>query len=287
MRSTAAARTTPRINASARRDPGHPAGAGHPRRLGRLRRPVAHLRRRRPHLRETTRLMRTTLFAKCILVLLSAIAVTACSGQKEGPAPGTPATPARLRRRAAVRGHAVRGHAGDSRRQGRADSADGLAVRRPAGIRPRVGRQAIHRRLRRDGQAPRDSRRRDLQPHALLRRPGAGAWHYLRVVEAVRDRPERAAQDGQPQAARGDGADAARSALQRPSPAAGSTWSRRWSRSRRSGRSSPPSRNPRAPASTRSWSPARTPRRSPRSTTWPGRRSLVRKASIYHESLRH
>ena len=60
-----------------------------------------------------------------------------------------------------------------------------------------------------------DSRRRDVQPHSLLRRPGAGARTDLRVLKAVRERSQHRAEDGQPQGARGDRADVARSAVSR------------------------------------------------------------------------
>ena len=50
----------------------------------------------------------------------------------------------------------------------RANPGNGVSVRRPPGKRAARDGQAIHRRLRRDGQASRNSRGRDLQPHALL-----------------------------------------------------------------------------------------------------------------------
>ena len=48
-----------------------------------------------------------------------------------------------------------------------------------------------------------DSRRGDVQPHALLHRPRAGARHHLRGAEVVRDRPQHRPEDRQPQGARG------------------------------------------------------------------------------------
>ena len=93
---------------------------------------------------------------------------------------------------------------------------NGVAVRRPSGSRAGRAGQAVHRRLRRAGEASRDPRRRHVQPHALLHRQGAGARARVRVVEAVRERPEHRTEDRQPQGARGDGAHATRSALRRP-----------------------------------------------------------------------
>ncbi len=48
------------------------------------------------------------------------------------------------------------------------------------------------------------------------------------ALEAVRERSEHGVEDRQPQGARGDHADVARSAVSRPRRAARSTWSRRW-----------------------------------------------------------
>ena len=100
----------------------------------------------------------------------------------------------------------------DRLRAGRAHPGHGLSARRPPGSGAARAGQAVHRRLRRDGQAPRDSRGRDLQPHALLHRQGAGARADLRGAQVVRDRFEHGPEDGQPQGARGDRADVARSA---------------------------------------------------------------------------
>ena len=121
-----------------------------------------------------------------------------------------------VRRRAGRGGHRLRrsttGNAGRDGCAGcgcgrNADSADRLALRRPATRRACPDRQAVHRRPRRADQAAVDSCRRDVQPHALLRRSGAGARDCLRVVEAVRGGPERGTEDRQPQGARRDGAD--------------------------------------------------------------------------------
>ena len=105
---------------------------------------------------------------------------------------------------------------GDAVRGRSAHPGNGVAVRRPSGSRAARDGQAVHRRLRRAGEASRDPRGRDVQPHALLHRQGAGARADVRVVEAVRERPERGPEDRQPQGARGDRADDARSAVPRP-----------------------------------------------------------------------
>ena len=118
-----------------------------------------------------------------------------------------------------------RTHAG---RDGRADPGNGVAVRRSSGSRASLDGRAVHRRLRRAGHASLDSRRRDVQPHPLLHRQGAGTGLTLRGAEAVRERSERGPEDRQPQGARGDRAAAARSAATRPSRAARSTWSPPW-----------------------------------------------------------
>jgi hypothetical protein len=91
-----------------------------------------------------------------------------------------------------------------------------LAVRRPSAGRARRHRQAVHRRPRRVGRTSRDSRGRDVQPHALLHRQGAGARVDVRVVEAVREGSQRGLEDRQLEGARRDRADVARSAVPRP-----------------------------------------------------------------------
>ena len=112
----------------------------------------------------------------------------------------------------AAAGDACDDGSGDPLRGRRAHPGHGLAARRPSGSRAARAGQAVHRGLRRDGQASRDSRGRDLQPHALLHRQGAGARADLRGAQVIRERSEHGPEDGQPQGARGDRADVARSA---------------------------------------------------------------------------
>ena len=110
-----------------------------------------------------------------------------------------------------------RGETGCSIGRGRhANPGHGVAVRRPSRSRAGLGGSAIHRRPGRDDHTSRDSCRRDVQPHALLHRQGAGARDHVRGFEVVRERSERGPQDRQRQGERGDRADDARSAAIRP-----------------------------------------------------------------------
>ena len=77
-----------------------------------------------------------------------------------------------------------------------------------------------------------DSCGRDVQPNALLHRQGAAARPHVRGAEIIRERPQRRLEDRQPQGARGDRADVARSAVSGALRPARSTWSRPWSPSR-------------------------------------------------------
>ena len=86
-----------------------------------------------------------------------------------------------------ARGRAgIRRPGGGLARQRCAAAGGDLADGRASGGGPPPGGEAVHGRLRRDGQASRDSRRRDLQPHALLRRQGTGTRADLRVGQVVR-----------------------------------------------------------------------------------------------------
>ena len=68
---------------------------------------------------------------------------------------------------------------------------------RPAGSREELVREAVHRRLRRDGGPPDHPRGGHLQPHVLLRGQGRAARGGLRVREGLRRRGEQEVQDGQ------------------------------------------------------------------------------------------
>ena len=119
--------------------------------------------------------------------------------------------------RPAAGGASVGDDGGDPLRGRRAHPGHGLAARRPPGSRAARDGHAVHRGLRRDGQAPRDSRGRDVQPHALFHRQGAGARVDVRGAQVIRERSEHGSQDGQSQSACGDRADVARSAGVHPS----------------------------------------------------------------------
>ena len=163
-----------------------------------------------------------------VALLALTTAATACTGRQQEAPPATTTAAEPLRGRRAHPGHR-------------------LAARRPPGSGAARGGQAVHRRLRRDGQAPRDSRGRDVQPHALLHRQGARARVDLRGAQVIRERSEHGPEDGQSQGACGDRADVARSAGSIPLEGQGGHDRGDGDGQARTGGASPPSPSRRAP----------------------------------------
>ena len=133
-----------------------------------------------------SRLHRTWLAA---IALVGLATTTANCG---GSTPSTPADTAKPP--AAPAAETSRRRAG--RRSGRT-SAAALVRNRLAGGGAIHARQAVHRRLRRDGGTPDDSLGGHLQSHVLLRGQGCAEGRGLRIREGLRGRAEQEAQDGQ------------------------------------------------------------------------------------------
>ena len=133
-----------------------------------------------------------------VVALLGVAAVTACSGQKEAAPPA-----------------AAQLAAGSS-----AADAPIPETKSPYDALPEAARLVMDKPF--TGDFDEMIKRRMIRVGVTFNRThyfidkGAGARVDVRVVEAVRERSERGPQDGQPQSARGDRADAARSAVRRP-----------------------------------------------------------------------
>ena len=179
---------------------------------------VVTTRGRRPHgppaLFLGARSMTTSFLARRAAALLFVAAAAGCSGPQQAPPQETPAAST-----APAPAETQRG----------ADSGHGLPLRRPARRGPGSAGQAVHRRPGRDAQAPRDSRRRDLQPHPLLHRPAVQerglTYEALKAFETDLNTDLKT---GNLKVHVVDPADVPRSAVTRPARAARWTWSPRW-----------------------------------------------------------
>ena len=137
---------------------------------------------------------------RVVAVLPLVALAAACGGRRPapGPSPRLPRAPRPRRRRR-------RGRCAHPGRRPRRSTPCQTAVRQQMD-QPFTGDfdAMVKRRV--------DPRRGDVQPHALLHRPRAGARDHLRGAEGVRDRPQHRPEDRQPQGARGADPDVAESA---------------------------------------------------------------------------
>ena len=155
----------------------------------------------------------------------------------------------------------------------------------PAGGRAGRHVRAVHRRPRRDGQAPAGPGRRDVQSHVLLRRQGRAARHGVRVRAAHRGAAQQAAQDRRTRRRSTSSSCRCRATCCcRRSSTARSTWSRR--RSPVTARAAEARRLHQSHPDERQRGPGHRPRRAgdrPRSTTCPARKSSSASEQLLRE----